>query len=225
MEHGRWSDISSDPELAKKVFFGSFCLSTFLFTPFALGALATDLETEAKLIEEKKPSGHLPTLDNFALLLGKGIIPTFILGLVLLLSLIPGIPAILSFVKLLTVFKSEFGTSFFSLLTSAGLGIAALALQFLVSLLCPIAFAQHARGVSLRTAMDPLSCASYAIEMGSTFWLKASGMWLAFLLGIILSITGMSYMFQIPAFFIIMAPAYVSLALSSRYALRYILRN
>ena len=216
---GSWQEISGDSEIWKKLLVGSACLLFILPIPVALGALAQDFEDEYKKIKEDSPPGKLPGYDNPAGLLGKGLAPSFILFLAMMLYCLPTVVVLMSSAQTYAWVKSEHGLNVLSFLVTAGFGFVALAIQFLCTIIFPIALAQYGRGMSLKPAIDPMKNLGFALEMGAPYWIKASGYWFFLLASMVLFIQGISFWVDLPLRLALGMLGLASLFVSGRYAL------
>lgn len=222
MERGSWSEISSDSGIWKKMALGGICLLTVLPIPIALGAVHTDLESEASKIKEKAPAGIFPDMDQPATLLGRGLAPTFIYVLAIMLYCLPTVVMLMSAVQTYTWLNSEHGMNILSFLITAVFGLIALAVQFICALLFPVSLAQYARGMNLKPALHPLANLGHIFDMGSPFWIKGVGWWV-FLIGYtVLYVVGPVWWINIPLQFLLAVVGFVSLIISSRFALGHL---
>ena len=219
MQRGSWSEISGDQEIWKKLATISGCFLLVLTAPISLGALYQDLTDENQRIKDKEPPGKLVELDNIPGLFGKGIVPTVIFFLAMMLYCVPTVVVLMSSAQTYAWLKSEHGINYLSFLVTAAFGLLALLVQFLCAILLPIALAQYARGTSLRIAVDPLANFGNAMSMGVPFWIKASGYWAFLLANIILFIQGPAFWVDLPIRVALCVLGFASLVVSSRYAL------
>lgn len=217
---GSWSEISSDPDIYKKLLIGGICLLTVLPIPVALGAVVEDLESEAMNIKDGKPPGRFVAMDTPSLLLGKGLAPACMFIMALMLFCVPTVVLLMSFAHVYASFTSEHDMSIMSTLITFIAGIVALLAQFAFSIIFPIALAQYARGLHLKAALDPMANIGNMLEMGAQFWAKASGFWF-FLIGyIVIYIVGIEQWYvSIPIQVAFAVVGFTSLIVSSRFAL------
>lgn len=219
MERGSWSDISGDQDIWKKLAIGSLCFLTVLPVPIAMGALFDDLTEESQRLKDNKGPGTFVEMDNPAGLFGRGLAPLFIFFLAMMLYCVPTVVVLMSSAQTYAWIKSEHGINYVSFIVTALFGLLALTVQFLCTILFPVALAQYSRGTSLRVSVDPLANFGNAISMGLPFWIKASGYW-AFLLGsMVLFIQGPAFWIDLPIRFLLCGLGFASLIVSSRYAL------
>jgi hypothetical protein len=219
MTRGSWSEISSDSDIWKKIVLGGICLLTVLPLPIALGAVVDDLEAESKRIKEELPPGEFIDSDDFVGLLGRGLAPAFVLILALMLFCVPTVVLLMSAGHVYASFVSEHGMAVMSVLITGIFGLVALTLQFLAAIIFPISLAQYARGMNVKPAIHPLNNIGYAVTMGSRFWFKASGFWLFLMGNIVVYILGPAWYVNVPVQAMLAFLGYVSLIVSSRYAL------
>lgn len=219
MERGSWSELSGDSEIWKKLAIGSVCALLFLPVPVAAGALVADLEAELERIKAKQPPGKLVSMSDIAGLLGKGVAPTFILILVVMAFCLPTVVVGMSYFQNVGWFRGESGINIFSFLLTNVFGLLALGLQFFVALTFPIAAAQYARGMNIKPAIDPLANIGFAFEMGSKYWFKATGFWLALCANIVLFVVSPAFWIDLLIRFVVTGLGFASLVVASRYAL------
>ena len=201
---------------------GGICFLTVLPIPVALGALHTDLESEASKIKEKSPAGTFPEMDSPATLLGRGLAPSFMFALVMMLFCLPTVVILMSALQTHSWLNNEHGINILSFLITAVFAVIALAIQFICALLFPVSLAQYARGLNLKPALHPLANLSHIFEMGAPFWLKGAGWWV-FLIGFtILYVVGPVWWINIPLQLLLATVGFVSLIISSRFALAHL---
>jgi hypothetical protein len=164
-------------------------------------------------------------MDDFAGLLGRGLAPTFVFILAMMLFCVPTVVLLMSGFHVYGSFKSEHGMAIMSVLITILFGFLALACQFLFTILFPISLAQYARGMNVKPAIHPLNNIGYAMTMGAPYWLKAAGFW-AFLMGsIAVYILGPVWYVNFPLQVVLAVVGYVSLIVSSRHALSELQTN
>jgi hypothetical protein len=219
MERGSWSEVAGDSEVWKKLAIGGACFVTILPLPIALGAVLTDLETELKSIKEDKASGEFIGFEGPAGLLGRGLAPTFIFVLTLMLFCFPSVVVCLSALQAYGWTDSEFGVNILSALVTSVFGLLALAVQFLFGAIFPIALAQYARGVHIKTALDPMAAVGSFYEMGAPFWWKTTGYWLFLLASMVLTLMGINFWIDLVLRLGLASLGFASLIVASRYAL------
>lgn len=219
MERGSWSEIAVDAEIWKKLAIGTGCFMTLLPLPFLFGTIHQDLEAENRRIDSKEAPGELPGLDDPLGALGNGIIPCVIFFLVLMLLTAPTVVVLVSAGKTYAFFKSEIGLGVFSTLLAAIFGLLALAVQFVIAAMFPIALAQYARGLNLKPAVDPMANFGFVMQMGGVYWHKVSGLWLFLAGSMLLFVLGWSNYISMPLFIGLAGLGCASLIVSSRYAL------
>ena len=219
MERGSWSEIAGDAEIWKKMAVGAGCFLTLLPLPFLFGNVHRDLEEENRRIDAKEAPGKLPGLDDPVGAIGNGIVPCFMFVLLLMLLTAPTVVVLVSAGKTYAFFKSEIGLGFFSTLLAAIFGLLALAVQFIISSMFPVALAQYARGLHFKPALDLMANFGFVMQMGPKYWHKAGGLW-SFLAGsMLLFVLGWPSYISMPLFIGLAGLGYASLAVSSRYAL------
>ena len=222
MERGSWSEISSDSGIWKKMLIGGVCIMTVLPIPVALGAVHTDLESEASKIKEKTRAGIFPEMYQPGTLLGRGLAPSFMFALAIMLFCLPTVVILMSAVQTYTWLNSEHGMNILSFLITAVFGIIALVAQFICALLFPLSLAQYARGMNLKPALHPLANLGHIYEMGAPYWLRGAGWWL-FLIGYtVLYVVGPVWWINIPLQLLLAVVGFVSLIISSRFALAHV---
>jgi hypothetical protein len=219
MARGSWSDISDDPEIWKKIVMGGVCMLFVLPIPVALGAIADDLEAESKRIKEGEPPGKLIDIDDFVGVLGRGLAPTFVLILAMMLFCLPTVVLLMSSIQIYASFVSEHGMAFISVLITGFFGLIALVFQFLFAILFPISLAQYARGLNIKPAIHPMNNIGSVISMGAEYWMKAAGFWFFLMGSIAMYILGPPLYVNIPIQVLLAVCGYASLIVSSRFAL------
>ena len=218
MALGKWSEISTDSEIWKKLAIGGTCLLLVLPAPLAFGAVFQDLETELGKLKEEVPPGEFTDMDNIAGLFGKGIAPSIICFLSLMLVGLPSIVILLSLGHLYAWFASEHGMSTMSLLLTSGLGLVALIVQFLFALIFPVALAQYARGVNIKQAMHPMAGLGIVFELGAPFWNKAAGYWLFLVSTMGITVFEFNFFVDLLIRLCLAFLGFASLVVASRYA-------
>lgn len=233
-----WTELAKDPEIGKKLLLGATSLVFLLPTPIALGLLNTDLEKEAQRRQAKQPpleNGHLPKMDDLGGLLSSGFGPTMVYAGALLLFAIATIPFGLSYFNLYAIFRPanelvpelrmETSTPYGSVIVFALIALVGLLLQAIVATSLPIALAQYARGKDIRPALDVIANASTVVELGASYWFKASGTFLGLLVMTFVFITGgfgLNMVLSTLLCVAVCALAFASLILSSRQALEHL---
>lgn len=219
MERGSWANISSDSDIWKKLFIGGACLITVLPIPVALGAVFSDLEAELEKIKSKTKPGHLVEMDTPAGHFGRGLAPTFLLLLSMMLFCVPTVVVLMSSAQTYAWIVSEHGLNFISFAVTGIFGLLALIAQFFVACMFPIAMAQYSRGLSIKPALDPLANFGYVSQMGAAFWTKASGFWLCLFGNMVLYIYGPAFFIDLVIRIVLCMLGFASLVVSSRYAI------
>lgn len=239
MERSRWSAISGDPEIWKKITLGGACLMLLLPTPIALGIVNTDLEAQAQQLQDKTPakSTFLPPADELFKLFGSGFGPSLVYLGALLMYAIGTIPLGLSYFQLYAVFdkgsqlaeelgtKMEVSMPVTQILLFVLIALLGLALQAVIAASLPVALAQYARGKDPRPALAVIPNAMTVLEMGGSYWLKASGVAFAMLFMTIVFITGgfnLHWILSTALCLVVCAFGFVALVLSSRHALEHV---
>lgn len=219
MSRGSWSEISKDSEIWKKIVMGGVCMLTALPAPIALGAVADDLEAESKRIREGEPAGEFTDVDDLVGLLGRGLAPTFVFVLALMIFCVPTVVLLMSAGHIYASFVSEHGMAYMSVFITGVFGFVALVLQFLSAIIFPVSLAQYARGMNIKPAINPLNNIGYVVTMGAEYWIKAAGFWLFLMGSIIVYILGPAFYVNVPIQIALAVLGYVSLIVSSRFAL------
>ena len=236
MDRTTWSAISKDPEVFKKVGICAASMMLLLPTPIALGLINTDLETEAQRLQAKEPREatelSLPGVDDLLKLLTAGLGPSILYALSIVLFAIPSIGVLLSQAQLYIYFRppnqlmpelhAEVKVSLGSVIIFAIIGLVSLALQTMATALLPVALAQYSRGKDLIPALDVMRNVATVMDMGVEYWKRASGMILAALGMFVATFVGLPWYVNLPVSFALSAVAFVSLVLSSRYALEHL---
>ncbi len=233
-----WATVSKDPEIWKKIAIGGACLTTILPAPIALGMINSDLEAEVARRSGKKsdpPQEYLTGVDDFGKLITSGLGPAMLCAAALLMFAIATIPLGLSYFQLYAFFRpvnelvpelqAKVAVPITSVLLYFVIGGLGLAAQAVIAACFPIALAQYARGLDLVPALSPINNAMLVVEMGMGFWSRALGTAAGMLLMTIIFITGgfgLNWFFSTLLCFAVCCWAFVSLALSSRYALEHI---
>jgi hypothetical protein len=226
MDRSSWSALSKDPELWKKIALGAGSLLLFIPIPVAMGIVNLDLENEVQRKASKEPPGDgaLPSVDDLAKVVMSGIGPSMLFLAAAVLFAIPAIPTGLALLQMYAFLRpgSELSIPFMSLLVSLVIGLVGLAGQVLAAASFPVALAQYARGKDLRPALAVLPNAVTVVEMGMPYWIKVSGVVFGMLSMTVLSIIGLVWYLNLPVCLAIFAIFFVSLTLSSRFALAHI---
>ncbi|MFA5503953.1 MAG: DUF4013 domain-containing protein [Vulcanimicrobiota bacterium] len=219
MSRGSWSEISSDSDVWKKIVLGGICLLTVLPIPVALGGILEDLEAESANIKSDSPPGKFPEMDNFGVLLGKGLAPAVMFFVALMLFCLPTVVLMMTGFQIFASFRGEHGIAIMSVLVSAIFGLVALSLQFITAAMFPVAMAQYGRGMNLQPAMSPLANFSYVMEMGAAYWKKAAGFWFFLFGNIIVYIHGPIWYVNVPIQVALAVLGFTSLVIAARFAL------
>lgn len=219
MERGSWSDFSGDSEIWKKIAIGATSALLLVPIPLALGAVTADLEAELERIKAQSPPGKFIAMNDLLGLLGKGVIPSCILFLVLLAFAAPSVVVGLSLFQNYGWLRDEGGVSIFSFLLSNLFALLAIGVQFFITITFPIALAQYARGMNLKPAVDPLANFGFAMEMGAKYWFKAAGFWLMLCANVVFFVVGLRFVYYLPLAFVTSFLGFASLVVASRYAL------
>lgn len=239
MSRTDWATISKDPEIWKKVAIGGACLTTILPAPIALGMINSDLEAEVARRSQKKsdpPQQFLTGVEDIGKLVTSGIGPAMLCAGALLMFAIATIPLGLSYFQLYAFFRpanelvpelhAAVAIPFTSVILYFIIGALGLAAQAVIAASFPVALAQYSRGQDLAAALSPVSNILLVVEMGVGFWRRALGVAVGMLLMTIIFITGgfgLNWLFSTLLCFAVCSWAFVSLALSSRYALEHII--
>lgn len=238
MSRSDWSAISRDSEIWKKIAIGGACLTTILPAPIALGIVNSDLEAEAKRLSARKGGvgeDALPAVNDIPKLLGNGIGPSMLCAGALLMFAMATIPLGLSYFQLYAFFRpvnelvpelhAEVSVPFTSVILYFIIGFLGMVAQAIVASSFPVAMAQYSRGRDIMPALSPVGNAMTVVEMGAEYWVKSLGTAVGMLLMTIIFITGgfgLNWFFSTLLCFAVCSWAFVSLALSSRYALAHI---
>ena len=225
MERSSWSQISADQDVWRKVAIGAACFLTILPIPIALGAIFSDLEEEKKKLKAEEPPGQMNDFHELGALFGRGLAPTFVFVLALMLFCLPSVVVLMSSFQAYGWIVSEHGLNVLSFVVTGVFGLIALAAQFLVALIFPIALAQYSRGMNIKPALDPMANLGYAFEMGAPFWFKATGYWLFLLGSMILTLLGINFWVDLLIRFVLAGLGFISLYISSKYALNELQTN
>lgn len=224
MERGSWSEVSGDKDIWKKLFLGAASVLCVLSLPLALGVLNTDLEAESARLKSKEPAGKFSDFSDLGTMFGRGLGPTFIFFLAMMAFCVPTVVVLMSAFQTYGWLKSENGINIISFTLTSMFGLAALAAQFGTAVLFPVAIAQYARGLNIKQALDPMSNFGFALELGATYWFKASGYWLFLASNLALWIIDANFFTDLIARLLFTMLGFASLIVSSRYALSHVSR-
>jgi hypothetical protein len=238
MDRSSWAAISKDSEIWKKIGVGTASLAFILTAPLALGLINTDLETEARRIHEKQAPGNdhsLPSADNLARYAMDGIGPAMLFAAALMMFAIATIPVGLAAFQLYAFFRppnelapelhQKLAVPITSLILYFLIGAAGMAVQAVIAASFPVSLAQYARGKDLRPALAVLPNAMTVLEMGFQYWLKAAGVAIGLMAMTVIFITGgfgFGFIVSTLVWLVISATMFVSLVLSSRFALSHV---
>lgn len=238
MDRSSWAAISKDPDIWQKVAVGTASLCFILSAPLALGIINTDLEAEARRIHEKRPPDkdqRLPGIDDLMKLVMDGIGPALLFAATLMMFAIATVPAGLASFQLYAIFRpanelvpelhQKLAIPITSVLLWLLIGLVGIVLQLVIAATLPISLAQYARGKDLRPALAVIPNAMTVIEMGFPYWLKAAGAALGLMAMTIIFITGgfgFGFAISTIVWLLVAAAMFVSLALSSRFALAHV---
>ena len=219
MERGSWSELSGDKEIWKKLAIGAVGILCVVSLPLVFGVLNTDLEAESARIKGKEPAGKFPAFEDFGTMFGRGLGPAFIFFLAMMAFCLPTVVILMSAFQTFAWLKSENSINIISFCLTGIFGLAAVAGQFVMALIFPIALAQYARGLNIKQALDPLANMGTVMEMGAPYWTKAWGYW-AFLAGnIVIWIADVNFFADLALRIVVTMLGFASLIVSSRYAL------
>lgn len=241
MRGDSWAAIAEDPNIWKKIAQGALSFSFIFTTPLGLGMVNTDLEAEEERRRNQVGTPNLTFLsstNDWGKILGSGVGPSFAYLSILAIYAMVSIPVGLSYFQVTNYFRPpnplmpelhvDAKVSFTSLLIFILIGLAGMIIQAIVSATLPVALAQYARGQNIQAALSPLGNALTVLNMGSSYWIKASGVALGLFLYVAYMLTSGFNLGAIPStllWFFINAGLFVSLILSSRMALDYLVGN